>query len=276
MTPDSSRSAKANTVPAVRQEDDSLEVARRRIEKCEAALEESEARFRNVIDRNADAIVVVGRDGTIKYANAAAGNTFQTNPAQMTGTPFGLPLLVGETTELDVVVAGNARVAEMRVTESTWDGAPVRLAMLRDITVLDGLRRDRAREAAIKLAADRLREIISQAPVAIAVVRGSNHTFDITNARYDELIGHRHVTGKPIREALPELEGQGIYELLDRVFSTGEPYIGTEVDVMIERRPGSVEETFFTFVYQPLREFDGTPLDDDGADQKVPAPFLRR
>jgi signal transduction histidine kinase len=90
------------------------------------------------------------------------------------------------------------------------------------------------------------------------VVRGSNHSFEITNGRYEELIGHRQVTGKPIREALPELEGQGIYELLDRVFSTGEPYVGTEVDLMIERRPGSLEETFFTFVYQPLRESNGT------------------
>ena len=37
--------------------------------------------------------------------------------------------------------------------------------------------------------------------------------------------------------ALPELEGQGIYELLDHVFATGEPYVGSEVPLMIERRP---------------------------------------
>ncbi|HMC53907.1 MAG TPA: ATP-binding protein, partial [Gemmatimonadaceae bacterium] len=97
-----------------------------------------------------------------------------------------------------------------------------------------------------------------QAPVAIAVLRGSTLTYDITNAGYEELIGHRKVIGKPVRQALPELEGQGIYELLESVYRTGEPYVGTELRLMIERRPGSLEEAYFSFVYQPLRDPDGT------------------
>jgi PAS domain S-box-containing protein len=238
--------------------EDQLAAARRRIEECEAALEESEARFRNVIERNGDAIFVVADDGAIRYANATAGRVFGTRAEDLIGTPFGFPLDGGEITQLDVVVSGLPRVVEMRVTASTWDGARVRLVLLRDITEIDAARRERAAQAATHLAEMRLREIISQAPVAIAVLRGRQLVYDITNERYEELIGFRKVIGKTVRDALPELEGQGIYELLERVFATGEPYVGSELPLMIERRPGSVEQTYFSFVYHPLRDPDGS------------------
>ena len=256
--PDSASHAEREPVDRQRSLEDQLAAARRRIEKCEAALEESDARFRNVVERNGDAIVVVAEDGVIRYANSTAGRTFGAEPVRLVGTPFGLPIAPGETTQLDVAVAGQPRVVEMRVTESLWDGEPVRLALLRDVTEIDAARRERAAQAATQLAESRLREIISQAPVAIAVLRGSQLVFDVTNERYEELIANRTVTGMTVRDALPELEGQGIYELLERVFETGEPYAASELPLMIERRPGSVEETYFSFVYHPLRESDGT------------------
>ncbi len=238
--------------------EETLAAAQRRIAECEAALEEQEARFRNVIDNNADGIVVVSRDGEICYANVKAERIFNAGAGTLVGTPFGLPLTVGEATELDVVVGGAARVVEMCVTDSHWGGQPVRIAQLHDVTALDTLRRERARQLGAEAANARLREIISQAPVAIAVLRGAEHRYEITNALYEELIGHRKVIGLTVREALPELKGQGIYELLDRVYATGEPYVGKEIALDIERRSGKIEQTFFTFVYQPLLEPDGT------------------
>src|SRR5690242_17568557 len=98
---------------------DLLAAARRHIEACEAALEQSEARFRNIIDNNGDAIVVVGNDGIVLYANAAAGRMFQREPSALRGTPFGFPLTAGETTEIDIVAeGGGSHPAEMRVTDS--------------------------------------------------------------------------------------------------------------------------------------------------------------
>jgi len=248
---------KERTPAASRSADERLAAAERRIGECEAALQEAEARFRNVIDKNADAIVVVDGDGLIQYANTAAERIFHASRAALRGTPFGLPLTVGKTTELDVVVAGTSRVVEMCVTESTWDGEPARIAQMHDVTALDSLRRERALQLATEVADARLREIIGQAPVAIAVLRGPEHRFEITNALYQEVIAHRDVIGTPLRAALPELEGQGIYELLDEVYQSGEPHVGTEVSLMLERRPGTTEECYFTFVYQPLRESDG-------------------
>jgi len=106
--------------------------------------------------------------------------------------------------------------------------------------------------------ASRLANLFAHAPVAIAVLRDWDHIFELTNARYRELIANREVVGRPIREALPELAGQGIFELLDRVRDTGRPYVGESRRVMLNRSsPSKTEETFFDFVYQPVLTRDG-------------------
>ncbi|MEA2696425.1 MAG: hypothetical protein QOI66_696 [Myxococcales bacterium] len=106
--------------------------------------------------------------------------------------------------------------------------------------------------------ARRLTGIFQHAPVGICVLRGPEHIFDFANVDYLKLISNRDVIGKPIRQALPELEGQGIYELMHKVYATGEPFNGHSIRLIINRGPGGApEECFFEFVYEPLREDDG-------------------
>jgi len=71
-------------------------------------------------------------------------------------------------------------------------------------------------------------------------------------------VGGRDVLGKPVRVALPEIEGQGFIELLDQVLRTGEAFTGRGMRVMLGRSPdGALEECFFDFVYQPLPGDEG-------------------
>jgi signal transduction histidine kinase/DNA-binding response OmpR family regulator len=103
-----------------------------------------------------------------------------------------------------------------------------------------------------------LRTTFDQAPVAIAVLRGPDHRFVLANPRYLDLVDRRPVTGCPIRAALPELEGQGVFELLDRVYSTSTPYVGTEFRAeLVDPATGERREVFVNFVYQPLVAPDG-------------------
>lgn len=103
-----------------------------------------------------------------------------------------------------------------------------------------------------------LSTVFRLAPSFLAVLRGPDHVFELVNQNYARLIGHREVVTKPIREALPEIEGQGFIELLDRVYASGEPYVGGDVRVLLRREPEQpLEERFVDFVYQPLREPDG-------------------
>ena len=104
-----------------------------------------------------------------------------------------------------------------------------------------------------------LRRLFEQAPGFIAVLRGPLHVFDLVNESYRQLIGHRDVVGKPVRQALPEIQGQGFYELLDRVYASGEPYVGRSIRVLLQRTPDAPpEERWIDLVYQPVLEEDGS------------------
>ncbi|MES2441472.1 MAG: PAS domain-containing protein [Pseudomonadota bacterium] len=105
---------------------------------------------------------------------------------------------------------------------------------------------------------DRLRQLFEQSPSFMAVLRGPEHRFELVNPGYLQLIGHRDVIGKTVREALPDIEGQGFFELLDGVYATGEPFTGRSVAVMLQRTRGAEPEArFVDLVYQPIRNAEG-------------------
>ena len=105
---------------------------------------------------------------------------------------------------------------------------------------------------------NRLVEMFMQAPGFVAILSGPEHRFQMHNDAYSQLIGHRDIAGKPVREALPELEGQGFYEFLDSVFATGEPYEGRESAAQLQRKPdGLLETVYLNFIYQPIRDDAG-------------------
>jgi len=100
---------------------------------------------------------------------------------------------------------------------------------------------------------ERLQQLFQQAPGFMALLSGPEHVFQLVNPAYSQLIGHRDVKGKPVREALPEVIGQGFHDLLDKAYATGQAYNGSSVKIAIQRAPGApVEERFLDFVYQPI------------------------
>ncbi|MBW8303491.1 MAG: PAS domain-containing protein [Brevundimonas sp.] len=105
---------------------------------------------------------------------------------------------------------------------------------------------------------NRLLEMFMQAPGFVAVLSGPDHVFQMHNAAYAQLIGHRDIAGKPVREALPEIVGQGYYEFLDSVYATGEPHQGRASLVELQRTPGApLEPVYLNFIYQPIRDSSG-------------------
>jgi signal transduction histidine kinase len=144
-----------------------LRDVRRALERRTRELERSEARFRDVIERNADAIVVVDQAGVVRFANSAASRLFGAPRAQLIGSPFGFPLVADETTELDLLCNGEPCVAEMRVVESEWEGQAACIASLRDVTQRKRAERDarelireQAARTAAEEAAQRLRFLL--------------------------------------------------------------------------------------------------------------------
>jgi PAS domain S-box-containing protein len=104
----------------------------------------------------------------------------------------------------------------------------------------------------------RMREVFARSPSFSALLQGPEHRFVLTNPAYQQLIGHRNVIGLTIREAVPELERQGFFKLLDHVFATGESFVGKDVKTILQPTPGGIEEPrYLDFVYQPIKDESG-------------------
>jgi PAS domain S-box-containing protein len=99
----------------------------------------------------------------------------------------------------------------------------------------------------------KLRYLIANAPVAIALLRGRGMIVETANQRVLEIwVKDESVLGKPLVEGLPELISQGFLELLDKVYTSGVAYVGKEEYAVLEGK-----EWFLSFVYQPIRNEDG-------------------
>jgi PAS domain S-box-containing protein len=160
--------------------------------------------------------------------------------------------------EVAFILQHTVDVTELQRIKKAMNGGVVPSAQLK-AGVLQ--RAQQVQEANKSLDSERqhLRRLFEQAPGFICFLRGPQHVFELANAAYFQLVGHRDIIGKPLRQALPEIEGQGYFELLDKGFATGEPFIGRQMRVMLQRQPGApLAEAYIDLMYQPIIEPDGS------------------
>lgn len=105
--------------------------------------------------------------------------------------------------------------------------------------------------------------LFEQSPVGIAIIQKENLTFSVANPFYSILTGRRpdELLGKPLLEALPELEGQGFDQLLREVFATGVPFVAHGVSVQVMRN-GELDIVYVDFTYQLLLRPGGSQISD--------------
>ncbi len=98
-----------------------------------------------------------------------------------------------------------------------------------------------------------------QAPFPVAVFRGPTHVIDLANPTILRAWGQGpDILGKPLAEALPALRDQPFIGYLDGVFRTGAPYEGRgELARMPTGLNGALEDSYYNFVYAPLRDNSG-------------------
>lgn len=114
----------------------------------------------------------------------------------------------------------------------------------------------------VKAERERLRRVFMGAPSVMALYRGPEYIIDMVNPPWETFVGKRDVLGRKAREVFPEVEGQGVFEILDRVRDTGEPFKTDELRVMIDRNgDGHLVETFWKLAFQPLLGPDGRTVD---------------
>ena len=104
----------------------------------------------------------------------------------------------------------------------------------------------------------RQRRMFEQAPGFISVLRGPEHRFEFANETFARLFGDRGVVGRTVREAFPDLQGQGFFDWLDQVYATGERFVARRVPMRLDRDDGSgSDQLFLDFIYAPITDEDG-------------------
>ena len=102
----------------------------------------------------------------------------------------------------------------------------------------------------------RYKTLITESTVAIALYVGQELRIQYINEIMTSYWGKDlSVQGKTLSEALPELYRQPFVEKLDRVYTTGESYVGKEEPFFTSKGKG--RPSYFNFIYKPLRDSTG-------------------
>lgn len=100
--------------------------------------------------------------------------------------------------------------------------------------------------------------MLQNAPIAVGILRDRNLVIEFANTLILQVWGKDGtVVGGTLAEGLPELKGQPYLEILDRVYLTGERYVGREAKVLLKKKEEMVS-AFFNFFYEPIKDESGT------------------
>ncbi|MUH01100.1 response regulator [Scytonema sp. UIC 10036] len=149
------RTQKINLEQELQKQTAELSQQKEHIQEIEAAAQRIEAQLQTLIAKNADGIIVVDKQGIVRFINPAALALFGRKQEELLGELFGFPVVCGDNTEVDICNCNKGsskanscsdKIAQMRVVEIEWYGKTAYLVSLRDIT-----ERKRAEEERTKL-----------------------------------------------------------------------------------------------------------------------------
>src|SRR6476646_3757577 len=82
---------------------------------------------------------------------------------------------------------------------------------------------------------ERLNKMFERAPGFMALVEGNDLRFTVANKAFQDLLGRGDIVGKPFNEAFPELDDQGIDDILKGVGRSGQAFVAHAMPVTVVR-----------------------------------------
>ncbi|MBD3338116.1 MAG: PAS domain S-box protein [Candidatus Lokiarchaeota archaeon] len=155
------------------------------IESLVNTLQKDRKNLKKIIDFNADSILIVSKEGKVRFANPGAVKLFGIEEKNLIGRDFGIPSINGDTTNINIVNGkGKINVAEMNAVDINWEGEEAYLLSLRDIS-------DRIKyEKKIRESERKYRELFENSPYPIALLSGKFELVDC-NSGLEELLGYK-------------------------------------------------------------------------------------
>jgi PAS domain S-box-containing protein len=117
-------------------------------------------------------------------------------------------------------------------------------------------KRNKSTPGTFRMRQPRIEELLKSAPAAIAFLSGPELRCSYVNEMAVRATGRPaadHLLGRTFREALPELDGTGIFDILDGVVATGRTFHGSEVKMaFLQFESGKLKDKYFDFVCQAM------------------------
>ncbi|RYY88551.1 MAG: PAS domain S-box protein, partial [Chitinophagaceae bacterium] len=236
----------------------------------------SEERFQNLVREAKVGIVVLrGQDMIVDIVNEMYGKLIERTPEQLLNRPLFSVIPHAEETFkpllADVMLTGkslflydqpyyvvvdgkeihgylNVIYQPYREVDGTISGV---MALCHDITeTIESRKKLEQNEA-------QFRNLVMQAPVAIAVFRGKDLVAELANDTYLETVdrSREEFVGKPLLQSLAE-GSETITPLVEKIFSSGAPVLVNEYPVTI-KKSGNQTTCFFNANWQPLFDANG-------------------
>jgi PAS domain S-box-containing protein len=115
--------------------------------------------------------------------------------------------------------------------------------------------------ARVQAEREQLLRVFESAPAVMAIFSGPDHVISRVNPTWERTVGKPGAVGRTFREVFPEFGAVGAFELLDRVYRTGEPYARPEVRLPMRRfGSGELEDSYWNFVWLPLPAAEGRDI----------------
>lgn len=244
------------------------------IKQAEKKLQQSETRFRNMIEQAPVAMLLSkGEDVIIESVNKPMLRFMNKNTAdEVLGKKMleALPELVGQPalqTVIDVQKTGIPFRGDEQPVDLIIDGELKRRYFNFSY---DSIKEPGESSAVLHMAIDvteqvlarrkledsesRLKSMIDQTPCATLVLKGDNLMIEQINKHMLEMIGRgEEIIGMPLIDVLPELDGQYVWTQVQNVYNKGIPFDQSEV-LVPHNRTGEIKDYYYNLAYRPLIE----------------------
>src|SRR3546814_20367576 len=91
----------------------------------------------------------------------------------------------------------------------------------------------------------------------MTIRRGPDDIFEYGNDAYRRMFGASDFLGKTVRQAFPELEGQGFHEWMDKVYATGERFVAERLPIRLDYPGAQSGQRSLDFIYEPATDESG-------------------
>ena len=97
-----------------------------------------------------------------------------------------------------------------------------------------------------------LNHLLMESPALFAILKGPDHVFEFVNSLFHSFIGKQNIIGTSYRELFPEIANRHFVEILDKVYASGEAYVGKEMPIFLNNIEALEKNYFVNFSYQPI------------------------